>query len=529
MYNLKKKLTKIIDGVSAILFVWILLLILLFASKLDYACKKDFIVNNILLLISFVVFIIILYGVKYKVNLKKIVINYDKVVGICCVLLFFVQVYISYNIFFETGWDSGGFIIPAARTLLQHADTSLLNETYFSTYPNNLFLVNIYYVILKINDAIGVFYGENQLMAIVVCNCVISSFSCWLVYWIGRKLSGQKYAFIGYLFAVGLIGISPWMVICYSDSFALFIPVFLLAIYLNEKINYFLKYLIVFIGGYLGYCIKPQALIVVIAIVIIEIIKRIDNLDKKSLKRGFSVVFVSSMLIIFIATCLDRIYTKEGFDTNSDKSFGLSHFFMMGLDPDRLGVWSGNDVQLSAECADKEERFAKNLEVSKDRLKGFGIWGYFEFLSKKMLTNYNDGTFAWGEEGGFYYLMVENRNTQISGRLKATYYNDGAHFWLYSAFAQGIWLGVILLMAIKSIYDFASKRAKSDFAYLVVKASIVGITIFELMFEARARYLYIYVPIFIILAVLGLEDVERLFRRRKSHEEAHTLYGDTML
>lgn len=34
--------------------------------------------------------------------------------------------------------------------------------------------------------------------------------------------------------------------------------------------------------------------------------------------------------------------------------------------------------------------------------------------------------------------------------------------------------------------------------------SIIGLTIFELLFEARARYLFTYAPVYIILGTLGL-------------------------
>ena len=52
--------------------------------------------------------------------------------------------YICYNIFFETGWDSGAYIIPAARALLGKLDVTSMNEAYFKTYPNNLFSCSIY-------------------------------------------------------------------------------------------------------------------------------------------------------------------------------------------------------------------------------------------------------------------------------------------------------------------------------------------------------------------------------------------------
>lgn len=39
---------------------------------------------------------------------------------------------------------------------------------------------------------------------------------------------------------------------------------------------------------------------------------------------------------------------------------------------------------------------------------------------------------------------------------------------------------------------------------VVIQLAILGLTAFELLFEARARYLYTFSPLFIILAVCGL-------------------------
>ena len=54
----------------------------------------------------------------------------------------------------------------------------------------------------------------------------------------------------------------------------------------------------------------------------------------------------------------------------------------------------------------------------------------------------------------------------------------------------------ILVLSLASV---ASKEEEMQTLML----SIVGITLFELIFEARARYLFIYVLFYIILAVRG--------------------------
>lgn len=533
MNKLNRIFEKCIHIIAAILFAWIFFLLVFCENFVEYACKAEVIVNNFVIVIIFLALLSAYYYFRLKIKTDFCFWNqdYDKIVNICTGLFLVVQIYVCYNIFFITGWDSGAFIVPAAGTLLENGDTSALNDAYFSVYPNNLLLVNIYCLILKINRMAGVFKGDYQLMSIVICNCAISSLTCRLIYQIGVKILGKGYAFAGYVVSLILIGLSPWMVICYSDSFALFMPILIIYIYLNEKICYIIKYVMIFVVGYLGYCIKPQVIIVVIAIVGVEIIKRIGKTDIKSLKGDAIAIGVSSVLILILMTCMQNLYKREGFDTNSDKKFGTAHFFMMGLDPDRLGVWSGEDVKISMECANQQERAEKNIEVSKRRLKEYGLLGYVKFLSKKMLTNYNDGTFAWGVEGGFYSIVPENINTYVSGKMKALFYNDGSHYWLFSLGEQCVWILTVILVMAESMFAAFARTRKGDYDYLIIILSIIGITIFELLFEARARYMYIYAPMFLLAAVYGFRDIDEIIRKKgeKKDEEAYTIYCDSML
>ena len=44
--------------------------------------------------------------------------------------------------------------------------------------------------------------------------------------------------------------------------------------------------------------------------------------------------------------------------------------------------------------------------------------------------------------------------------------------------------------------------------------SIAGLTLFEVLFEARARYLYTYAPVFCILAANGIEKLNSEIKKK---------------
>lgn len=41
----------------------------------------------------------------------------------------------------------------------------------------------------------------------------------------------------------------------------------------------------------------------------------------------------------------------------------------------------------------------------------------------------------------------------------------------------------------------------------VIMLSLIGITVFEALFEVRARYLFIYVPFYCMVAAMGVDAV----------------------
>lgn len=501
MLKLKKYAFDIINFIGAVLFLWIISL-LLWGEKMNYICKRIFAANNIVLILSGIVtlaMLILLFN-SCQIKIRK----YLFIVG---GIFFLLQIYISYNIFFETGWDSGWVIIPTARQLVNNGSISSVEYLidYYITYPNNKLMTLIYYIILKINSMFGIFTGGYELMSIVVINCLISSLVCWMIFKLAEKILGKKAVLI-YFVSLILIGLSPWMVICYSDAMALLFPILTIYIYGNKKLKTVPRYVLILFIGYLGYCIKPQAFIVVIAIVINEMLKVLTDTTKEKIKKGLRVIVFSILFVFLISTVLNSVYTKLGFQENKEKSLGWSHFFMMGLNQETGGIWSADDVEASKAFESNEDRKEYNLSVAELRIKEMGVKGYIEFLSKKMMTNYNDGTFAWGTEGEFYFKIPEEANTWMAPRLRSVFYADGYHYLFFATVEQMIWLVIILGCFGNMLIRLITRTSEDE--NNIMTLAIIGLTVFEILFEPRARYLYLYTPIYILIFCQTIKKVD---------------------
>ena len=184
---------------------------------------------------------------------------------------------------------------------------------------------------------------------------------------------------------------------------------------------------------------------------------------------------------------------------------------MMGLNPVTYGVYSIDDTELSYGTGSVEEREAKNWEVIQERIQDYGVLGYLDFSMHKILTNFNDGTFAWNGEGGFYAHIFEP-TTPLSNFLRTLYYIDAPLLFVFFQITQWLWLLILGLIPLNLLNTDKSNKAK-----LVIILSVIGISLFTHLFEARARYLFLYLPFFVAAASLGFETLINRFKKETLH------------
>ena len=121
-----------------------------------------------------------------------------------------------------------------------------------------------------------------------------------------------------------------------------------------------------------------------------------------------------------------------------------------------------------------------------------------------MLTTFNDGTFAWGQEGGFYAFVPTELNSRMAPFLRSIYCGTGLRTQCFFVVAQMVWLSILLLSTCSCL---VKSNTVSNKRIYIIWLAILGLIGFELLFEVRARYLYIYAPVFCLLATVGMERV----------------------
>jgi len=436
-----------------------------------------------------------------------------KLLILCTLLLLAYQLIYSYLTWFVTGWDS--YVVIGNANFILDGNTALLDQTYYSHYPNNIFLTWLYTLLLGLGRLVGV--GNFILIAF---QCLLSALTGALAFLVSEKLTGSTPA-AWWTWAVYALfmGTSPWVMIPYSDATGLIFPLLALWLYQQEWTDRreLLRWALMGAVTLVGFKLKPQLAIPAIALWLVEganIFQTGETRQRAALfgKRlaAFALTFLLGMGLVEGA-----ILPSTHIQPDREQTLGPAHFLMMGLREESSGGFYAEDVLYSFSIPTAKERTRENLRIAGERIKAYGPKGLIRHLSRKTALNYADGTFSWGVEGQFFLdLQEEDRDPVLSPFFKSLFYPGGSRRTGDTVFRQTLWLGLLL-----GCFGFLTGLTEKDKLSRPAQAAllaVLGLTLFELLFEARARYLYAYGGVFTVLGTAGWYRLASCFRRKKS-------------
>lgn len=253
--------------------------------------------------------------------------------------------------------------------------------------------------------------------------------------------------------------------------------------------------------------IKPQILIVGIAICIMRIMKDIEQKRLQHIFVEISFVLLVAMIIMGAKGGIKRCASAV---LNEEDEFGVTHYAMMGLNNETDGVYNSSDVSFSRSFPTKSERISGNLEMIKRRINEYGVNGLVTHTWRKLLVNYGDGTFFFGGEGDFYVKVFPEKNDWICHKLRSVMLNTGEYYAVNAIIKQFLWIYILLASLGNVVALRKSERKRNDISDEVIAVAmlaLIGFTIFCLLFEARSRYLFLYVPVYILVGMNGIYEL----------------------
>ena len=417
--------------------------------------------------------------------------------------LYAVQLIWVNNVYFYTGWDVGLMRERAEWIINGGSIQGLSIDAGYSVYPNNLVL---FYVFCLIEKCGTLFSMEEPYLLCIYLSCLCVDLSCFLGGLVLRRFTESGVVYGCYLL-VSTVSIlfSPWIMIPYSDTFGMFFVMLGLwgLVCVEQK---YLRWVVTAFATVIGYQIKPSCLFLLFAVYMVFGVRYFFSLRK----RWKELLFLVLCTVVFRGIGLLMplwVQHTYSFQLIPEMEITPIHYLMMGWNEETNGAFNGDDFWMSTHIPDLEtreqtnkEEFVRRFEALREEKK------LGEFLRAKALVNFNDGTFGWTKEGEFFKVRIEHDN-MLWDWFCSTYVppgvweNDGKYYPLFRTVAQTFWL---LMLTGMLFVGFGRKKSRSQRACMMIV--VCGLFAFVMLFEARARYIYLYSPLFLILSLVGYEE-----------------------
>ncbi|WP_026520189.1 hypothetical protein [Butyrivibrio sp. FCS006] len=497
MSNILEKVTSVIFHVMLALII----VLLLFADSIPYNefHKRTFVAPNYILLPLGVA---VLFGIKYLITIKF----YDVIKPwILIVIMFTLSVIVAFGAMFITGWDAG-VVTNDAMHLALGEDISV---DYYSLNPNNRLILLILTAIFRLGIGMGLSTKTALYGCAVLFTCIVFWLTGILLYDYLQIQHGKRVAVFGLVLYIIFISASPWIFIVYTDSLGILFP--MLVIWLFCRLSgstwwkSLTKWALIVLVSVIGYYMKAPTFIVLIAVILRIVIVTISDFGKKKFISGVAniiVVAVSCMLLLKAGdTLLDKSFENiTGIERDDTIALSAWHYLMMGHNYEKDGTVNNDDLTLSMYISDPDERVSRNKSEFEKRVKNLWPDKLLFLYGRKLTMNYNDGSFGYALTGADFISDPLEDDSAINTWIRYFYRpSNGGSDWLFNI-EQTIWLGILSMAFCSGI-----RKQKNRSTVIVVYIALMGATAFVTLFEAQARYLLIWAPLYVLLAATGLE------------------------
>lgn len=487
MKNLVNKMFNFVNK-FLLIFTIICFSISLIGAIFFYINRSYDYLNPLVLIVGSIVYLLLL------IKLYKVIIKLDDkkkkiIVGILLGLQFVLLLISTFVISSIPQVD----LIHILTEINSLNDTgSILNNVYYSVYPNNRFLLIILYGLQKIIPI------SNQILFSLlstICISVMSLFTYKTVNKVWDLNKGLLSLFICVLSPIFYLYASYY----YTD--VLMLPFASILIYLivktkdekNLKSNVLYGSLIGIIA-IIGYKIRAVAIFILVAYFVYLIF------TKKTLivLKKFAPIIIGAILTI---TCICTIENKFFTNVNVDKEFPMTHWIMMGVNEKSYGYYSQDDYNLSSSASNVSERTDLNIKEIKNRLSDLGPFGTVKLLVVKLVSVWGKGDYSYQK----YLELVNDFNPSYSYLLEDK--NIVINYLLQFSKI------VVMFMAIISLINIYKSGKKS-----IIAISLFGAVFFYLVWEVCPRYGLSFLPWLILIGTCSYDTLNTNYEKFKFYK-----------
>lgn len=412
-------------------------------------------------------------------------------------------------------WDYG-VLLRSALELSR--DGVLTDPIYFSRYPFQIYPLLYMTLFMKlvhvrtIAAACGVSYVLNTVHILLA---LYGAFFC------GKLFRGRRFGLKILLLCLCSVPLFLYAPICYTDTLALPFPVWTLALWLYARRAAFItrrqriKKIALYIGSGMmagfGLRIKSIAAIGLIAMILFLLFDRTEPEERDdhssvcwqhpAVKKCMTILLLLAGFLIVVAGS-SLIAEAAGYgDLHDDRyTYPMTHWFMMGANRETVGGYNADDDLFTRSIPSYAQRQQQTAARFEERLRMDGASGYLNFLFDKI------------------EVMLCTGDYQSAGKLAqhplrsypALESKDSPLLQWYLA-CQQAFQAVILFSLFAGICLLAWRPDGWLFRFSAMM--LIGVVLFLLVWEGKARYLLFLVPVINIASVSGFCSIQRCSMR----------------
>ncbi len=495
--KIKSFLAYIIYAMCAICFSYLLANILFNNAENNY---------NKLTLSVYIIITVCLIALIYRVFTKHEAFldkHYKPILVAFLIGMMALQIVFGLMLRFKPDFDMESVYQGAIDWVQTGSFTNYYNYYYY--FPNNLGSMGFLHFFFKIASFFGV---KDYFLVGMILNSILSISMMLVVFLICKRILGIKQATISLILIAVCLPFYFIAPVFYTDALSMLFPVLFYYFYLIWKDTSDLKKqsLLVFLMG-IAAAIGMQVKFTVVVMVIAVTIDMLFNVNWK--RCVFANAGIYAIILICFAAFNVYIYSyhldKEQARQQNDP---YTHWMMMGLKG--TGGYNPDDYNFTRSFADPDERKKANIEEIKKRVSDYGPDGLFEYLTRKGVKNFGDGTLGFDD-----FLS----DTQERNFLHKFVIPDGEKYNLYRHICEAVLFSLMIFMIFPALqYIFGSvnnpKKKESrisklqktgNYTSLAPLLGVFGIFLFLLMWESNRRYFSNFMPVIIVCAVLGID------------------------
>lgn len=397
-------------------------------------------------------------------------------------------------------WDAG--IIMGIAAELAQGNLSDGAVVYLQRFPNNQGITVLLAQVIRVGQAFGL--GPDQTFVLV--GATVGLLLVALVFVSAERLAGTAAALGASLAAFVLFALSPWLAVPYTDTFAAPFPV--LTVYLLVRAwqapgpRSLLWLTAAGASSAVGYVLKPTALIIIIATVICLGAVTLSGRGWQTLIALLLVSVVSLGGAWGLSQAATSASGLRGLEQRAPET-PITYWMLTGLSQREeahyvlYGAWSPEVWGKVSGLATTEEIDAAMREGIRDWYLHTPPEDMVRFFANKITWTFSDATFFSFGEGGDRQTSFA-ASDPISRILQSFIHPHGSRHLVWSTIQQSVWLLCLWGVARQAAWW----RTRQDFVPVTLRLALLGVIAYILLFEARARYLFVFVGVIAVLSVL---------------------------